>query len=170
MKTSVPTARVGFYRVAPKACTPKRALAAIVACSREQQTSGLGLAINIEYERQCVGHLWAPEWCGECRTEERVKTDRVCLSTATAKLYGLSLWTASRFGSHSAKIHICRAVPTKADLRRARRARSYAARRLRALGYQVEFVDDDGGVRLQRPTRRFVKERDGGLVSRRIRI
>lgn len=153
-----PLARISLYRVNPRACQPSSALAAIAACTRETPTYGLGLTFNVlasSLDCRCYFIFGEGARCPICTAYNQALNDRVDVARAIGKKFKLTVWRAPRHSLQAAKLHVCRGPATKTDVECARRARAATATMLRALGYTVELTNDDGGVELLKPTKKW---------------
>ena len=147
-------ATVRFYR-ATQVCKPQRSLAGIVACAREEKRSGLGLRLDAVSKRECPYHSCI-DGCPDCRAHWQAREERVVVARAIAKKFKLTLIAASKWGWKRACImRICAGPPSKNDLARARRARAAAVEMFLALGYEVELTNDEGGVELFKPAKKW---------------
>jgi hypothetical protein len=155
------SAAVRFYEVSPRKCRRPRgreyALPTVVACIQRQALPGIGLRIDR------VAKTWV-----ERDEQSMIDFDRVV--GELRKKFDAELWTArvpryrqsvdwrgtpliGRSASATYYLHLCRELPAKADVEKAKAARDHAVNRLRHMGYEVEMVNEDGGRVRMAPTK-----------------
>jgi len=154
------SAAVRFYEVSPRKCRRPRgreyALPTVVACIQRQALPGIGLRIDrvaktwVERDEQSM--IDFDRVVGELRK----KFDAELWQTQVPKYaepLPLGMFQQRRRASATYYLHLCRELPKKADVEKAKAARDYAVNRLRHMGYEVEMVNEDGGRVRMAPTK-----------------
>jgi hypothetical protein len=149
-----PYAYVRLYRVAPKTCSNKGKLAAIVACSKEVNTSGIGLEIGMS-RSICFLHVYTPRGCTRCHRQYRTQEDRTKVARTIAKRFKLTIWRDAATNLYRpAYLHVHRGPSDKQHVKLAKAARKAAAKMLQKLGYEVRVTTDEGGTEVLRAGKR----------------